>query len=218
MDMGLIYNKEIVKISLLVIIVFGTINFIANRSPNSNSTACEPGYSRKDEYPASLIREDYKNSPNNTCIPNICSCQNGVAALSSCPKPGVSRCDRCNIDNTKGYYSLGHSCHLYDDQLNAILEDRGFLLPSTEIAITMLWNDRCDLDIHIFEPSGIEIWYQNKQTPNTGNHDIDDLGDTWNHPFIENVSWKKAPWGTYRVEVSNYGCWANVDYKLYVTT
>ena len=82
----------------------------------------------------------------------------------------------------------------------------------------MLWNTECDLDLHMIEPSGFEIYYGAKTSPNTGKHDIDDTGVDAYSPRIENVSWKTAPSGTYKVMVTNYGaCWSDVPYKIYVT-
>merc|ERR1712154_634289 len=85
-----------------------------------------------------------------------------------------------------------------------------------EIAFTLVWEHNCDLDIHVIEPNGFEIFYQAKNSPNTGNLDVDMTKLGPNGISVENVSWTTAPAGSYQVSVKNYNksC-PTIDYKLY---
>ena len=101
--------------------------------------------------------------------------------------------------------------------IDQILIDQGIDNSNKEVAVTLAWDRVCDLDVHVFEPSGFEIAWYNSVSPNTGSLDID-AGSPGNEAFaIENVSWTSPPTGCYRVAVRNYGsCSPGVDYKLFI--
>ena len=85
--------------------------------------------------------------------------------------------------------------------------------------MTLVWDVTCDLDLHVFEPSGTEIWYSNQgPTADSGTQDTDAQSLGANGLAVENTSWDTGPAGTYRISVKNYGgCSPEVDYKLYVS-
>jgi hypothetical protein len=87
-----------------------------------------------------------------------------------------------------------------------------------EIAVTLVWDVYCDLDLHVYEPDGTEIAYYNRgPTANTGTLDVDASTPGANGLVVENISWVTAPSGTYRVAVKNYGyCSPGPSYKLYI--
>ncbi len=77
-----------------------------------------------------------------------------------------------------------------------------------EIEIALIWQNHNDLDLHVVDPSGVEIFYGNRQSPSGGWLDIDQNAGCSvrvNKP-IEHVRWKQAnaPDGRYSVYVKHY--------------
>ena len=78
---------------------------------------------------------------------------------------------------------------------------------SGDIRVSLLWNNRNDLDLHVVNPRGEEIFYGSKNDRAGGFLDVDmNVGGETLKP-VENVFWAKgrAPEGKYRVYVQNYG-------------
>jgi Ca-activated chloride channel family protein len=77
---------------------------------------------------------------------------------------------------------------------------------SGDIRISLLWNNRNDLDIHVVTPRKEEIYYGHTQDAAGGFLDVDmNVRGETTKP-VENVFWAsgKAPQGPYRVFVRNY--------------
>jgi hypothetical protein len=79
-----------------------------------------------------------------------------------------------------------------------------------DVRVTLSWNDTNDLDLHVIDPTGEEIYYANATSASGGQLDIDAnaaCGNPTTTP-VENIFWAAgtAPPGTYTVLV-NY--WAN---------
>lgn len=87
---------------------------------------------------------------------------------------------------------------------------------ASDLRITLYWNNKSDMDIHVVEPDGSRIWYNNRgPTASQGTLDIDSNSncnvDRPNEPGgIENVYWPNgvaAPTGDYSISVDRYsGC------------
>jgi hypothetical protein len=81
-----------------------------------------------------------------------------------------------------------------------------------EIQVTLLWNNGNDQDLHVFEPSGREIWYSAPGPTTTGGRlDRDDnvsaCGRDTEPGGVENIFWPSGSTperGTYRVDVVQY--------------
>lgn len=92
-----------------------------------------------------------------------------------------------------------------DRAYNAILVGAG------DVQVTVAWDTDADVDLHVVDPEGSEIYWANRQSPSGGELDLDSnaacAGDNVRN---ENISWPigTAPQGTYTVRVDY---WANCD-------
>jgi len=76
-----------------------------------------------------------------------------------------------------------------------------------QIQISLAWDTHDDLDLHVYDPSGVEIWHKNKYSASRGELDVD-MNWSENPTFlsarpVENIFWPKngAPSGRYKVQV-----------------
>ena len=80
-------------------------------------------------------------------------------------------------------------------------------LGSGDVQITLQWGSEADLDLHLFEPDGTEIWYEaTGPTATGGSLDVDSNAQCEPGPAVENVFWPtgSAPEGDYTVVVYGY--------------
>jgi len=104
-------------------------------------------------------------------------------------------------------------------ELADTLGDVGVDNSNKQVAVSLLWEHECDLDLHVFEPNGEEIFYDNLSSANTGSLDADSWGAGASGYAVENISWLTAPTGTFRVAVKNYdSCTGNLPYQIHVQT
>lgn len=101
----------------------------------------------------------------------------------------------------------------YDDYIKPIL---GELIPGIlssepqlgtgDVQVTLRWETPVDLDLHVFDPSGEEIWFQNANSASGGTLDVDANASCSDDPPVENIFWPTggAPFGTYQVYVVYY--------------
>ena len=78
---------------------------------------------------------------------------------------------------------------------------------SGDIRISLMWNNVNDLDLHVFDPRGDQIFYLNRKVRSGGELDIDrNAQRPLTQKPVENVYWpeKGAPAGRYRVFVHHY--------------
>ncbi|GEM_PF-3648411 len=83
----------------------------------------------------------------------------------------------------------------------------GLNLGTGDVQVTLLWADGNDLDLHVTDPSGAEIYFSNPKSPSGGTLDHDDTaGCSTTGTHVENVFWPTggAPPGRYRLFVKNY--------------
>jgi hypothetical protein len=94
-------------------------------------------------------------------------------------------------------------------------------LGTGDVQVTLLWADGNDLDLHVIDPSGAEIYFSNPKSPTGGTLDHDDTaGCSTTGTHVENVFWPTgtAPPGQYRVFVKNYSsCGSPSRYSLHAT-
>jgi len=152
---------------------------------------------------------------------HVFPCQNGatcsdsvgsfVFSTYSCACPTGFTGKDCDIDSS--------TAQEVEDALAAAGVDNSL----KQIAVTLVWDVACDLDLHVYEPSGTEIYYSTPgPTADSGTLDTDAgssaAGSSANGLAVENISWTIGPAGTFRIAVTNFGsCNPGVDYKLYVS-
>ena len=71
------------------------------------------------------------------------------------------------------------------------------------VQVNVSWNTATDVDLHVVDPTGQEIYYGNTQSTNGGSLDVDsNAGCSLDNKQSENIRWgSAAPNGTYTVRV-----------------
>lgn len=71
-----------------------------------------------------------------------------------------------------------------------------------EVQVTLTWNNIADIDLHVIDPDGVEIYYAHRTSPSGGQLDYD---NTYGYG-PENIFWppNAAPQGTYQVFVKHF--------------
>ena len=74
---------------------------------------------------------------------------------------------------------------------------------SGKLKVTLLWDFRGDIDLHVIEPSGNELYFENMKNPESGGYlDVDNIPG--GEGACENVYWEHPPKGQYRVKLVYY--------------
>lgn len=131
----------------------------------------------------------------------------------------ASEADSPNIlqwDNTVSwYYHGGVDSTIRDRVINA-----GGKYEDNDIRISLIWNNRDDLDLHVITPRHEEIAYYKKKSSCGGWLDVDMNVSGETDTPVENVRWSKgtAPRGQYKVVIHNFcnRCRVSVPFKLEV--
>jgi hypothetical protein len=93
-------------------------------------------------------------------------------------------------------------------------------LGTGEVQVTLLWTAGDDLDLHVIDPEGAEIYFGQRTSPSGGQIDHDDTGGCeTSSTHVENIFWPEggAPSGEYRAFVQNFrGCGGAASYELRV--
>jgi hypothetical protein len=74
-----------------------------------------------------------------------------------------------------------------------------------DVQISVSWDADSDVDLHVVDPKGDEVYYNNSPVPSGGDLDLDSNADCdIDHKRNENVTWARAPAGRYTVRVDLY--------------
>lgn len=113
------------------------------------------------------------------------------------------------------YYHGGVDSTIRDRVINA-----GGKYEDNDIRISLIWNNRDDLDLHVITPRHEEIAYYKKKSFCGGWLDVDMNVSGETDTPVENVRWSKgtAPRGQYKVVIHNFcnRCRTSVPFKLEV--
>jgi hypothetical protein len=85
--------------------------------------------------------------------------------------------------------------------------DNNWNLHTGDVQVTLSWYANADIDLHVEDPNGDEVYYGNPSVPSGGQLDLDNKCANFVMGKPENIYWPKggAPHGTYRVSVTYYG-------------
>ena len=174
------------------------------------------------------------------CTERACTCENGSGTVGEqCITDGDEVCAACDA----GYELISGLCDVYElpasttdlpttteiyssieyvsppqqEEVDDALIEAGLDNTEKNLAVTLIWQDRsCDMDLHVIEPSGFEIYWETVVSPSGGLLDHDDGGND-DGIAIENISWDTAPSGDFKIAVTNYDeCDPAVHYTLYL--
>jgi hypothetical protein len=91
-------------------------------------------------------------------------------------------------------------------------------LGTGDIQVTLLWTSDSDLDLHVIDPSGFEIYYANRQSPSGGMLDHDEVPGcgSASSTHVENVFWASgsAPPGQYSAFANIFEPCSATNYEL----
>lgn len=91
------------------------------------------------------------------------------------------------------------------DDVDDRLRDAG--AQTGDIQVSLAWNNVNDIDLHVLTPSGQRIYFNNRQSSDGGELDVDmNAGGQRSTKPVENVFWatNTAPKGNYTVQVHHY--------------
>lgn len=71
-----------------------------------------------------------------------------------------------------------------------------------QLKVTLLWNFNADIDLHVIEPNGNEIYFNHKRSSTGGYLDVDNVDG--GRGSAENIFWENPPTGNYKVQLVYY--------------
>lgn len=93
-------------------------------------------------------------------------------------------------------------------------------LGTGDVQVTLRWDTNADLDLHVTDPAGQEIYFASPSSASGGQLDVDANGTCEGDAPVENIFWPtgSAPTGTYSVSVDYYGACDSNGPASYVVT
>ncbi len=86
--------------------------------------------------------------------------------------------------------------------------NRTIFVGTGEIQTNVTWDSKADIDLHLLDPSGKEIFYASRSSPTGGQLDLDsNAGCGSDGPRAENIFWGDGvlvPHGEYVLRVDNW--------------
>ena len=100
------------------------------------------------------------------------------------------------------------------DSVSQKVRDKGGNADDIRLRISLEWYNFDDLDLHVIEPTGNEIWFRNPRSTTGGFLDIDENRSPNTRTPVENIAWSKSSkpkQGAYRVGVNSWAQRENQD-------
>lgn len=93
-------------------------------------------------------------------------------------------------------------------------------LGTGDVQVTLRWDNSADLDLHVTDPAGEEIYFAVPSSASGGQLDVDANGTCEGDAPVENIFWPTggAPTGTYSVSVDYYSACDSTTPTNYVVT
>ena len=87
-----------------------------------------------------------------------------------------------------------------------------------EVQVSVQWDGDSDVDLHVVDPNGDEVFWDNTSIASGGELDLDSNANCdLDHVRNENITWSKAPPGKYTVRL-DYFLACDIDKTNYVVT
>jgi hypothetical protein len=155
-----------------------------------SAAGCYSGYDRPGVYyaqPAPAVRAQV------TVTPAVVQAQPAVPA-------GVT------VVQAQCVQGAPEQCNGIDDNCNGVI-DEGCGYQTGQIQVTAAWNGPSDIDLHVTDPAGEEIYYGHRTSTSGGQLDHDANAACSNQPpTVENAYWStpNPPRGNYVASVQAY--------------
>lgn len=105
------------------------------------------------------------------------------------------------LSNLKGCYTHNRDSDFTDP--TDVVKNAEKIGKNGELKVTLLWNFEGDIDLHVKQPNGREIYYDDKRDANTGGYlDVDNMEG--GNGSAENIYWENPPKGRYTVSLVYY--------------
>lgn len=132
-----------------------------------------------------------------------------TAAGSAAAAVGAAATALVLAGGSVGLYQVASEIPLLEDELPPASElELPTPLGTGDVQVTLTWEGPADIDLHVIDPTGREINYQNRGTEGEGWLDVDAHANCVDaeRPAVENVFWGpgRAPAGTYEVRVHHF--------------
>jgi len=108
--------------------------------------------------------------------------------------------------------SRGGGGNVFSGEMAKRLQEAG--AKEGEIEIGLIWRNTNDIDLHVLDPLGEEIYFGNRRSRSGGELDVDrnaSCGNTTTNP-VEHIVWERnAPHGRYKVGVHHFKSCGAID-------
>ncbi|HMV67020.1 MAG TPA: proprotein convertase P-domain-containing protein [Myxococcota bacterium] len=136
-------------------------------------------------------------------------------------RAGVLGQEAVDVDAREAFRRLGEKFHVFliypgkpmserradiDAEIRRRVLGAGGQHDNVDVRVSLVWDNRNDLDLYVTSPSGETVYFSHKQSACGGALDVDrNIGGETLTP-VENIRWVKgtAPDGQYRVKVQNF--------------
>jgi len=135
-----------------------------------------------------------------------------LGAIESCNGTNIRAC-AIELTSQAFYAWANHLEEIEENRKDDVqLIDAALEYGYGDVQITLTWDNLADLDLHVIDPNGEEIYWANQYSFSNGVLDVDDI----NGEGPENIYWpeNEAPIGNYEVYIHMYP-WVESDYISY---